>query len=206
MKLLSWNILIYITKDQDIITKTQHLIEEIIKIDPDVLLLQEASEYFLTQLCSNSSYIRTTEVLTHAGLCTTLIKNHILISNVKKIDTTGVSIQIDDLTIINCHLVPYYNNQLFRVNQVKHLLLPNTILMGDMNMNNNQYLEHDGIYDVAVSLEKKLSDTWFLSYHKKDSTISKRFSRVYTNKQVLSYQVYNTYKYLSDHIPISIII
>jgi len=206
MKLLSWNILIYITKDQDIITKTQHLIEEIIKIDPDVLLLQEASEYFLTQLCSNSTYIRTTEVLTHGGLCCTLIKNHILISNVKQIDTTGVSIQIDNLTIINCHLVPYYKNQLFRVNQVKHLLLPNTILMGDMNMNNNQHLEHNGIYDVAVSLEKKLSDTWFLSYHNKHSTISKRFSRVYTDKQVLSYQVYNTYKYLSDHIPISIII
>ena len=88
MKLLSWNILIYITKNQDIITKTKQLIEEIIMINPDILLLQEASEYFLSQLCSNSVYIRTMEVLTHGGLCSTLIKPHILVSEIKKIDTT----------------------------------------------------------------------------------------------------------------------
>lgn len=196
----------YITKGQDIITKSQYIIEEIGKINPDILLLQEASNYFLNELESKLGYKNQCQTLTHGGLCVILTKPGLSIDNPKVYKQTGVSIDINHITVANCHLVPYFQNQKFRETQL-HTIIDNSnqniVVMGDMNMNNTQSFDHNDIKDIAIEYNN-MADTWFLSYHKKNKTTSHRFDRIYSNTKCTNYQVYADFKYLSDHVPISV--
>jgi endonuclease/exonuclease/phosphatase family metal-dependent hydrolase len=206
MKLLSWNILMYITKNQDIITKARYIVDEIKRINPDILMLQEASEYFLGVLLDQSNYNRHIHVLTHGGLVVILTKPSIKVSESLFFNDIGVGVRIGDKTVVTCHLVPGKNNQKFRQGQLDEIITRsglNVLIMGDMNMTNYQNFESKSMIDVAL-VNKNCDDTWFLSYHIKSNMTSRRFDRVYTDMKTMNYTVYQTYKYLSDHVPISI--
>ncbi len=51
MKILSWNVnMVYGKNNGDLISRSENIIISIKKINPDILLLQEASRYFLKLL------------------------------------------------------------------------------------------------------------------------------------------------------------
>jgi endonuclease/exonuclease/phosphatase family metal-dependent hydrolase len=197
----------YITKDQDIITKTDYIIEEIKKQDPDVLMLQECSEYFISILTKQCMYKRHRHILTHGGLVVIFTKYDLNVTQDIIFSDIGVGIKVGNKTLVTCHLVPFVNNQEFRQGQLKEVMTKikdnNVLIMGDMNMNNYQNFKSDTMNDVAL-LEKNYNDTWFLNYHDKTKTTSRRFDRVYTDIITTKYKTYPEYKFLSDHIPISI--
>ncbi len=209
MKVMSWNILTYLNKGQDMVKKVENIINEIVKINPDILLLQEVSDYFTEQLTIKTSYKFLIKTINHAGFCSLFLRDDLNNENiiVKKHYDTGVSIQIDDITIANCHLAPYRQNQEFRFSQLKDIVdrttTPNIILMGDMNMGRDQSFNYKNFEDIAIQFNNT-EDTWFASYFNSYSTHKNRYDRVFSNMKIKEYNVYQEYKHLSDHIPISI--
>lgn len=200
MLVLSWNINAYIIKDQDIITKTDYIIKEIKKINPDILLLQEASKYFLSRI--SSCYFCYGFVMTHAGLCATLTRSdNLFVKNVRKYKT-GISIYLENIIINNCHLTPHYSNSEIRTKELDIMTEENIIIFGDTNMTRT---ETYCLNDVAKDKDN-LADTWFYSYFEKGSKVSRRFTRAYTDLDTskMEYTIYPDYKHLSDHIPVSI--
>jgi endonuclease/exonuclease/phosphatase family metal-dependent hydrolase len=209
IKILSWNILMYITRGQDVIQKAENLIYEIKKLNPDVLCLQEASTYFLTLLCEQTNYMVVMSELTHGGICCTLVKKDMIndVRNPVKFFQCGVKCVIGNNTIINCHLVPGFQNHGMRLSQINEMIGTdiNTpiVLIGDTNMGNDQQIDKKWLVDAAI-FAKNQQPTWFCSYFDKKSKATKRFDRAYTNVKFTEFAVYPEFTHLSDHIPISI--
>jgi endonuclease/exonuclease/phosphatase family metal-dependent hydrolase len=198
----------YIKKEQDVITKAEYIAKEIKRQDPDVLMLQEASEYFISILLTHCKYRRHNSILTHGGIVVIFTKYNLDVIEDIVFQHIGVGVKIGNKTLVTCHLVPYVKNQEYRQGQLKEIMDyikdENVLIIGDMNMNNYQKFQSNNMRDVAI-ISNNYDDTWFLSYHTKSNTTSRRFDRVYTNiEETKNYKTYPEYKYLSDHVPISV--
>ena len=219
IKILSWNINMFNPSGQDLITRCEYLINTIKLLDYDILCIQEASSYFLDILLNQLIFYKLCDkTKTHCGLCVILFKENlnIIIKEIKKFENIGVNISInfknseynEIINIVSCHLVPYYEKQLYRLKQIDTIInylndKSNIIIIGDLNMNNDQYYIKDSFYDLAIN-SKNLNNTWFESWFVNGSTKSKRFDRIYTNMNFIkNYKVHTEYKKYSDHAPIS---
>ena len=188
MLILSWNIYnggnIEITK-------------EILKISADILCLQEVTDTFLKSL--TESYTLQGKVQTHCHFCTLLTKKNLKCNTVQTYFQSAVSCVIDDTTYVSCHLVPYYNNQQFRLEQLQNILKRITtkkiIIAGDMNMSRDQTF--NDLQDVGSTTDES---TWFKSFFESESVVSSRYDRIFTNVTG-KYSIIDV-KNLSDHLPV----
>lgn len=201
---MSWNVNTYINKG-NLLYRLQIITEEIIKISPDILFIQEAGNELLDML--RKKYRLYDSVLTHGGLCCILTKPHLGSYESIKFDTTGVGIISQDSILVNCHLVPCRNNSEYRKYQLNEIVKNNKdkkiTFIGDMNMKDDE--TYTSLKDVAVEVNDN-TPTWNLSYFKQGSTIRKRFDRIYTNQPFSNYKVYSNLSGISDHLPLSIMI
>lgn len=203
MLILSWNINMYILKNGgDLISRTENIIRIIKKLNPDMLLLQEASKYFVFELLQLKDYKQHVSVLTHGGYCIILAKPKIKVTKCIKFKLNGCGVIVNDnIKIINCHLTPYFKNHKLRLEVFKQMEDEKTIIMGDTNMDNTQGVDSI-LKDVGKNMVSK--DTWHLSFFENGSEITKRYDRVFTDLKVSNFCVYDNYHGNSDHDPISI--
>lgn len=185
----------------DLISRADVIISSIKFMNPDIILLQEASEYFLEEILENTDYVRHVHTLTHGGICVTLTKPSVNVSEVNT-HNGSVSIVVDDVVIYNCHLTPYANNHKMRLIQITPFFTKNVIIMGDMNMNDTQNIDHPTIKDLGVC---DRVDTWNLSFFENGSTVRRRYDRVFTDIDFKSFYVHEERHGHSDHLPISLI-
>ena len=200
LSLLSWNINLFNKKgNSDIITRSENILRTVRSISPDILVLQEASEYFLNLL---TEYIEHTRTISHGGIVVILTKKNIVVSNTKKYNDYATSIYLHNISIINCHLCPGVKNQKMREIQLSSLPKENCIIIGDMNMNKNQNFQSDNMKDIALQFSNN-KDTWFYSYFENGSKVSRRYDRVYSDVKINSFSV-TGHRNESDHMPILI--
>ena len=206
MFILSWNVNLYLTKNGgNLISRTENIVRVLKKLNPDLLLIQEASKYFLSELSILNFKILSSE-LTHGGFCVILSKPHINAKEYMTFKLNGSSIILnDDIKIINCHLTPFFKNHNTRIKMFNQMMGKQTMIMGDTNMDNSQIVNCK-LNDIALNepFLKELKDTWYLSFFKNGSYITKRFDRIYTDLNVSNFIVHDKYYGLSDHVPISI--
>jgi endonuclease/exonuclease/phosphatase family metal-dependent hydrolase len=200
MKLFSWNVNMYIKGAGDMITRAEHAHLTIKNESPDILLLQEASDYFLSYL---TEYKEQARVTSHGGLVVILTKGTVTVTNPMKHSNFAVSVNVGDILLVNYHLCPFAQNQEMRDIQISSLARPKCILMGDTNMNAFQHFVSDTIKDVARQIGNN-EDTWFMNFFTRGSNVARRFDRVYTDVKVSNFHVYRNYWGESDHIPISV--
>lgn len=204
MKILSWNIYMYIRK-YDPVGYTELIINEIKYLNRDILFLQETSEYFLSELFKNTDYIEVAKVLTHGGYCVTCVKKGISveINSIRVYQQTGIYCKIENVSMVNCHLVPYKNEKMRQI-QIEYFAKSKpSLIIGDTNMSETETIT--GYRDAAIE-SKDVKNTWFCKYFNKHSDIEKRYDRVYMNNNIKNYtfSTHTEYSYLSDHVPISI--
>lgn len=201
MKIVSWNINMYL-KNSNLITRAGDIVEQLKKIDADIICLQEASEYFLNifNTSTNNIYTRYGHITSHCGLCVILAKSPDFTVG-KSTFQCSTSICGHGINIINCHLVPS-NNEKFRREQLEALAIGENqvIICGDMNMKNNEI----GIYNDIALLKKNEENTWFGKFFDEKSSISYRYDRFFVKKldTEVEYKVFKNLSYLSDHVPI----
>tara|TARA_Y100000389_G_C17407236_1_gene488764 strand:- start:354 stop:965 length:612 start_codon:yes stop_codon:yes gene_type:complete len=199
-KILSWNINVFNAKENgDIITRSENILKTIRSHSPDILVLQEASDYFIDLL---SDYTEHTRTRSHGGIVAILSKKDIIINNTKKYSDYATSIYLDNIIIVNCHLCPHVRNQKIRDSQFSTFPKENCIIIGDMNMNRNQNFCYDNMKDIALQFSNS-KDTWFYSYFENGSSVSRRYDRVYSDLEIKSFDV-TGYRNESDHMPILI--
>jgi len=205
MKILSWNVLMFLKKQAgDVITRTEIICQKIRQINPDVVLLQEASEYFLTELEDMCGFIRRVSVQAHAGLCAILTKPDID-GNVRIWPKYAVGIQIGSLEVVNCHLAPCKENRAIRQQQIQEISGSDVLIMGDTNMRSDESVE---LRDIAIETGHT-GPTWFHSYFEGTLTgIKERFDRAYTNTgiDIEEFRVLKECSGMSDHLPIYLLI
>lgn len=216
MIVMSWNVNTYINKD-NLFYRISIITEEICKISPDILLLQESSVELLDSLTLRG-YILCDSILSHGGLCSTMVKPGIIVQKCIKYDTTGIGIKIDNRMIVNCHLVPYKNNIDFRKNQLDEIVKKNInfeknnkiAFIGDMNMHKNEYYttelykEDQQLIDIGLKTGN-LMPTWYRNYFHKESNVKNRYDRIFTNMGFCNYKVHSELHGISDHLPLTIV-
>lgn len=101
MKILNWNIGICDYK-KDTISRSERIISSIEKINPDVILFQEASTFFLDYLQKNSEYDNVCTLSTSLGLTCILVKVS-LYKNIRNSTSNSdyVMINLNDIKIVN---------------------------------------------------------------------------------------------------------
>lgn len=197
MKVLVWNVNVVPTKHQgDLLSRIEMIFQTIRNINPDILLLQETTLYFLKKLYEELSYECKVSRHSHCGLTATLVKKDFS-DSIQIIDIFRCGIQIEDIKIFNCHLLPYKENSDKRHQYMKFFsLMKNYIIAGDMNTEDNfSYLS-----DVGIYLQQK---TWEYSYFENGSDIKKRYDRVFSDLKNTSFFVHEEYSGQSDHLPLS---
>lgn len=195
---MSWNINVFKKEDNgDLITRSENILRTIRSNSPDILALQEASEYFISLLTEYTEHTRTTS---HGGIVVILTKKDIVINRTKKYYDYATSISLDNIVIVNCHLCPGVKNQKVRDIQLSTLPKENCIIIGDMNMNKDQNFISNNIKDIALEFSNN-KDTWFYSYFENGSRVSRRYDRVYSDQKIKSFDI-TGYRNESDHMPI----
>lgn len=204
MKIVSWNVNLNF-EIGDMISRMFNIAQIIKQIDPDILLLQEASGYFLHYLKEIWKFRTASKVKSHGGLLCILIS--------EKYEKEFVPIKlycgiiIENLSIINCHLV--HGNDSCAVEERNRFygtikrMIPSgayqVIIGGDFN----DSCDH---IDTLLKLDDvgKIVDTptWCKSFFENGSEIKSRYDRFFTDIKVKSFETLTAYCGHSDHIPI----
>jgi endonuclease/exonuclease/phosphatase family metal-dependent hydrolase len=222
LNIISWNIMMYVKFRPERKHVLKNIIEALCDLKPNVLCLQESSDWANELISTELKMVIVGSELTHGGLCTTFVSPNLKVVDVKKYSHTGVVCTIENFGIVmNCHLTPYYKNHAMRISQLRDMfehiqfehiqpkLGQTLVLVGDFNMCEDQNISQDilntyKLKDIAHE-HGNLAPTWFKDFHEKGSTISKRYDRIYSNVETESqHAIHMKLKGLSDHIPIGI--
>lgn len=205
MKIVSWNVNLNF-ENGDMLTRICKISEIIKKMDPDILLLQEASDYFLNYLNDIWKFNTASKSNSHGGmLCILISERH---KNFVPIKYLGIycGIIVDNLKIVNCHLVngkSLYSvkdrNKFYEI--ISNENKENLIIGGDFNDNDNDIDEILKMNDVGKIYN---TPTWFKSFFENGSKIKTRYDRFFTNINIKHFDTLTKYCGHSDHIPIAI--
>jgi len=190
---LSWNIY------KGGVKHVKEIKNEILTISPDIICLQEATDEIFSEL--DEFYDLQAKVPTHCCFCAILTKKGLVVTVVLNYFQSAVSCVVDNITYVSCHLVPYQNNEQFRLEQLTKILNRVTtnkiVIAGDMNMYGDVPLEFN-LLDVG---KQSNESTWFESFFEASSINEMRFDRFFVSKDI-QYEYKVIKKMLSDHFPI----
>jgi endonuclease/exonuclease/phosphatase family metal-dependent hydrolase len=204
MLIVSWN-LEYTIEPLKYSKRLQEIYTNLIKMDADILCLQECTDDMIQKLGEIYTLLGTS--LSHCGTIAVFYKPNLVQNvNMEVEQMDGCLIcRFTDFILINVHLAPYPYNNKKRENQL-HKVLEHTentrkIIIGDTNMQSNETIE--SFNDVA--LDNSVYDTtWNESYFNDAKNNKERFDRVYSNFKINNFKVYQEFSHLSDHQPIRV--
>jgi endonuclease/exonuclease/phosphatase family metal-dependent hydrolase len=198
IKILSWNIFAYHPYKRDIIQTVIRIIDVIKDIDPDVLCLQECSNYVIECIHCKTKYKLVNRILTHGGYVCTFITEDKQVTNITI--NNSVIIKIGNITIYNCHFPPgnILHSQLSSLN-----IYEKSIIVGDLNYSN--HIDIKNLCDVG---EDTNIPTWFASFFEANNNKQERYDRICVTTDLIydRFDVHSSITYISDHVPISIYI
>jgi len=179
MLILSWNIYNGGMKNPE------EIVKEILNISADILCLQEVNSLIIDSL--THFYDIKGTVTTHCLLTAIFCKKGKFaerIVNSFSYFQSAIGFVIDDVTYISCHLVPYSNNQSFRIEQIDNIIkrvhTKKIVIAGDMNMEEDINLEKYNLVDV----DKGGKNTWFKRFFDGKSLEEKRYDRFFVSSSI----------------------